>query len=271
MTKAVILAAGLGTRMRKAEEGAALSAEQAQAAATGVKALIPVDAGRPFLDYVLTALSEAGYTDACLVIGPDHGAVREYYAGKGKGSKLRIDFAIQKTPRGTADAVHAAEAFCGRDPFVMINSDNYYPVEALKGLREIKTNGLAAFTRDGLLRGNIAADRIAKFSAVEIDPATGSMLRIHEKPDEATLSRLGPKLFCSMNCWRFGPSIFEACRNIKPSSRGELEVTDAAQYTIDVLKEPMRALPFDLPVLDMSNRGDIQSVVGKLKGLVVRY
>ena len=74
---AVILARGLGARMRKADGGAALGEAQARAADTGLKAMIPI--GRPFLDYVLSALADAGVRKVCLVIGPEHDAVRTYY------------------------------------------------------------------------------------------------------------------------------------------------------------------------------------------------
>ena len=57
-----------------------LTPEQAEAAAAGQKAMMPF--GRPFLDYVLSGLADAGYTDICLVVGPDHDAVREYYTRK---------------------------------------------------------------------------------------------------------------------------------------------------------------------------------------------
>ena len=53
----------------------------------------------------------------------------------------------------------------------------------------------------------------------------------------ATLARLPRPLGVSMNCWRFGPAIFEACRSIRPSPRGELEITDAVQYATDRLGE----------------------------------
>ena len=64
-TRAVILARGLGTRMRRSDAEADLSDDQAAVAATGVKALIPI--GRPFLDYVLSALADAGIVSVCLV------------------------------------------------------------------------------------------------------------------------------------------------------------------------------------------------------------
>src|SRR5437879_406656 len=101
-TKAVILARGLGTRMRRSDPTAVLDARQAAVAETGVKGMIPV--GRPFLDYSLSALADAGYREVCLVIGPEHDAVRAYYTavgGEGRTKRLRITFAVQPQPTGT--------------------------------------------------------------------------------------------------------------------------------------------------------------------------
>ena len=89
--------------------------------------MIPV--GRPFLDYLLSALVDAGLEEVCLVIGPEHSEVRERY-GKGD-TRARVSFAIQEEPRGTADALLAAESFTAGESFVVLNSDNYYPVAVL--------------------------------------------------------------------------------------------------------------------------------------------
>lgn len=265
--KVVILARGVGSRMRKEDASAALSADQAKIADTGVKAMIPI--GRPFLDYVLSACADAGVTEACLVIGPEHDVVREYYTRTLTPKRLRISFAIQENPLGTANAVAAAESFAGSDPFLMLNSDNYYPVPALKALHELDTCGAACFDRDAMLKGsNIPADRIAKFAIADVTPA-GMLKRVLEKPDEATLASVPPPLCVSMNCWRFDKSIFDACRNIKPSVRGEYEVTDAVQYCVDKLHVPFRIVRIAAPVLDMSSRGDIAAVGDKLKGTEV--
>ena len=75
--KVVILARGIGSRMRRDDDAAVLDERQSAAADAGVKAMIPID--RPFLDYVLTTLADAGYRRVCLVIGPDHDATRRYY------------------------------------------------------------------------------------------------------------------------------------------------------------------------------------------------
>jgi len=264
MNKVVILARGLGTRMRKDDVAAQMTAEQAAVADTGVKALIPIE--RPFLDYVLHDLAEAGYEHVCLVIGPEHDQIRDYYGRQIRPRCLRIEFAVQEKPLGTADAVAAAEAFAGADPVLVINSDNYYPREALEGLRELDSPGLAGFEREAMLTGsNIPAERISKFSVIQTD-GDKVMTRIIEKPAPEVLAGLPEPVLVSMNCWRFGPAIFEACRHITPSPRGELEITDAVQYAIDHLGERFQVLTVRAPVLDLSSRADVAAVTELLKG-----
>lgn len=267
-TKAVILARGLGTRMRKADDTAALDEQTAKIAATGVKAMIPT-LGRPFLDFVLTTLADSGYTEACLVIGPEHDQVREYYGKTLKLSRIKVSFAIQEKPLGTADAVRPAEEFAAGESFLMINSDNFYPTDSFTALAKAKAPGVAVYKKSAMLTGNIPADRISKFSVVETRP-DGSMARILEKPDEATLARFGEEAYVSMNCWLFDSKIFDACRAIKPSPRGEYEITDAVQHCIDVFGQSFGVHKFNQPVLDLSSRGDIASVNEKLRGIEVR-
>jgi dTDP-glucose pyrophosphorylase len=266
MNKLVVLARGLGKRMRRNDGEAQVDGRQAAVAEAGIKALIPID--RPFLDYVLSAAADAGYRHICLVIGPEQEAIREYYGGKVVAEKLDFSFACQPEPRGTADAVAAAEAFAGDDAFAIINSDNYYPVEALRALREQSGSAVALFERDAMLSGNVPADRIKSFSVGKIDES-GHLTRIIEKPDEATLASLPRPLWLSMNCWRFGPSIFKACKAIKPSPRGEFEITDAVQHVITVFGEVFSAVKIRAPVLDMTCRGDIASVTAHLAGTKV--
>jgi len=266
--KAVILARGLGTRMRRPDGSVSLDDQQAGIAQTGVKALIPV--GRPFLDYVLSALAEAGYRRVCLVVGPGHDAIRDYYGRAIRPSRLEIQFAVQQEPKGTADAVVAAEAFAGGEGFAVINSDTYYPVEALRALRHQEGSAAALFAHESMLAGgNVTESRVRQFAVARIDNR-GFIERLIEKPDESALAALPKPLWWSANCWRFGPAIFEACRAIEPSSRGELEIPHAVQYAIDVLGEPFRAVTVRAAVLDLSVRSDIASVAAKLAGTEVR-
>ncbi len=269
MDKAVILAGGMGTRMRKQDEAAGLTDDQARVAESGVKALIPID--RPFLDYVLTVLAEAGYKQVCLVIGPDHDNIRDYYQKQAPPQHLSIEFAVQAKPLGTANAVAAAESFAAGDPFLMINSDNHYPLDAVRALRDIHGPGLAGFERQALIdKSNIPADRVLKFAAADIDNS-GYLRRVIEKPTAEQLAALGEPVYLSMNCWRFTPNIFEACRKIDPSPRGEYEITDAVQYCIDHLGERFEVIKSDSPVLDLSSRQDVAPVTALLAGTGVSF
>jgi Na+/proline symporter/dTDP-glucose pyrophosphorylase len=267
-SKAVILARGLGTRMRAEDDGAQLTAEQAKVAATGVKAMIAID--RPFLDYVLSALADAGFTDVCLVIGPEHEGVRDYYGRTAALSRVRVSFAIQEKPLGTADAVLAATRFIGDDAFVVLNADNYYPVDVLRQLRAQSEPALPAFERETLVRdGNIPAERIAQYALLDVD-ASGHLRRIVEKPNETTALAMGPHAAVSMNVWLLTPAILEACRRVPPSARGEVELPNAIQWAIEHLGLRLRAVPVRATVLDLSHRGDIPAVAARLRGTEVR-
>ena len=266
--RAVILARGLGTRMRSADEDVAIDRRQARAADTGMKGMIPI--GRPFLDYVLSGLADAGFTDVCLVIGPEHDAVRDHYSREVIPARVRVHFAVQERPLGTADAVLASEAFAAGGPIVVLNSDNYYPVSVLEALRGLGEAGLAGFDREALVRSsNIDDARVARYAVLDVGP--DNLLRgIVEKPDAATWARVGAHAQISMNCWRFGPAIFEAARRITPSPRGELELADAVLYAMLELGERFRVIPVREGVLDLSTRADIPEVARRLAGIEVR-
>jgi glucose-1-phosphate thymidylyltransferase len=266
MEKAVILAAGRGTRMQRPSDAASLTPDQSAVANSGIKSLMPV--GRPFIDYVLGSLKSAGYRRICLVVRPDNEALREHcrqYARDG----FEIEFAIQEAPLGTANALASAREFAGDDPFLAINADNYYPVSALAKLRALDGAAVAAFTPDGLCRGNITPDRLRNFAYIVLDSA-GRLSRVVEKPDDRfSLSAHQPVLI-NMNCWRFTPVIFEACEAIPLSARNEYELTDAVSHAIDVLNEPFSVIEVDEPVLDLSTRADIGEVMRRLASVEVR-
>ena len=264
-TKAVILARGLGTRMRKPSDGVALDADQAAAADRGMKGMIPV--GRPFMDYLISALADAGLAEVCLVIGPEHDGVRTHYSGAGAPTRVRLHFAVQATPLGTADAVLAAERFAGDDSFIVLNSDNYYPVDALTALRGTPAPAVVGFERTALVRlGNVPSDRVARFGALEVGPH-GALRRILASP---TPEMARGEVLASLNCWSFTSDIFRACREVQPSARGELELPQAVQLAIDRMGMHMTVIPMRAAVLDMSSRNDIASVKERLSSVTVR-
>jgi glucose-1-phosphate thymidylyltransferase len=253
--------------MRAVDDQAGLSREQAAVADTGLKAMIAID--QPFLDYVLSALADAGFSEACLVIGPEHGVVRTHYE-QNPPTRMRVRFAIQARPLGTADAVLAAAEFIADDAFVVLNSDNYYPPDVLRLLRAQREPALPAFERESLVRdGNIPAERITRYALLDIDE-DGYLRRIVEKPDAEAVRSFGPEAAVSMNVWLLTPAILEACRRVGPSARGELELPNAIQWGIDNLGLRIRAVPTRAAVLDLSHRGDIPEVATRLRGVSVR-
>lgn len=263
--KAVVLARGLGMRMRREDEAASLDPTQAAMAETGIKALIPI--GRPFLDYVLSALADAGYEEACLVIGPEHGAVRDYYTVESPPRRIRVDLAIQKEAAGTADALLAAEGFAAGEDFLVVNSDNYYPVEALRQLRLLSEPGAALFERAALLaESNIEPERVRAYAVCSVSPE-GYLTGVLEKPDPAALAAAGPNPLISMNCWRFGPSIFGPCRETPLSPRGERELPRAVHEAVTAGLLRLRVIRWRGGVLDLSRREDVAAVAERLKSV----
>ena len=266
-TRAVILARGLGTRMRQPAPDTPLDPAQEAAAAGGLKAFIPI--GRPFVDYVISALADAGLTRICLVIGPEHGVVARYYQHEVALTRVEVDIALQAEARGTADAVLAAEAWTAGEPFLVLNADNYYPVPALAALAALSLPGLIAFDRQGLLAdGLIPPERILRFALLDLDGRR--LRRIAEKPDAADAARFDRSPWVSMNCWRFDDRVFDACRAVPLSTRGEFELPQAVQLAIDQGRFPLEAVFSHAGVLDLSGRADIAGVAARLAGVQVR-
>ena len=261
---AVIMAGGLGSRMRRRDETATLEASQVAAADAGVKGMIPIK--RPFLDYVLSALADAGITDVLLVIGPSHDAVRQYFTVEAPPHRVRLRFAVQPAPIGTANAVTVAADTLGDTPFLVLNADNYYPVDAIRALAADDSAGVVAFDRDALVSdGNIDAERVRAFAVLDVGE-DGRLHGIIEKPDDAFDLTSASAQWVGMNLWAVTPAIVEACRRVPISVRGEFELPEAVGLA---LREgvPVRAVQISAPVLDLSRRTDIARVVERLSSV----
>jgi glucose-1-phosphate thymidylyltransferase len=229
-TKVVILARGLGTRMRK---------------------------------------RDAGFTDVCLVIGPEHLAVRHHYEREGVPSRITVRFALQERAFGTANAVLSAEEFAGDDSFAALNSDNYCPAEALEALHSTGEPAIIGFDRDALVKlGNVPPERTARFGALDID-SEGYLRRILAAPT-AEMLRAGKPIYSSMNCFLFTKEIFGACREVPLSTRGEYELPQAVHLAIDREAMRFKVVKVSAPVLDLSSRGDIVRVAERLKAVDIQ-
>ena len=261
---AAILARGLGTRMRREDAAARISAGQDAAADTGVKGMIPIK--RPFLEYVMSALADAGIAEIVLVIGPEHDAIRKHFTVDVALQRVRVRFAEQAEPIGTANAVVAAAGAIGNESFLVLNADNYYPVEAYRALAAEDSAGTIAFDRDALVTmGNIDAERVRSFAVLDVTE-TGHLAGIIEKTGESHDLSAESARWVGMNCWAVTPEIVDACRRVPKSARGEYELPEAVGLAI---REgvTIRAIKMAAPVLDLSRRSDIAAVTASLESI----
>lgn len=267
---AVVLARGLGSRMQRDDVAAALTPEQQHAAGAGAKALMPLpDAAgraRPFLDWMLSGLADVGVTQVVLVVAPDHAPWTAYYEGEGRPSRVRLRYVVQAEPIGTADAVLAVESVVPAR-FLVMNGDNLYPAAALTALVSGEGTQCVAFDAATLIReGNIPVERLRAFARLDLDH-DGILRGITEKPADADLARLDWPV--SMNLWAFDATIFDACRQVPRSTRGEFELPQAVDRAGRAGAMQVRAIPIAAPVLDLSGRGDVAAVSAMLRALPV--
>jgi glucose-1-phosphate thymidylyltransferase len=204
--KALVLAGGKGSRLRPLTFAMA-------------KQLVPV-ANQPILHYPLDALYQAGITEIAIIISPDTGdAVRASVAlwqAKQANTALAVTFIVQDTPAGLAHAVKIAQPVLGTSPFVMYLGDNLINHDLTQLIADFKANPCAA----SILLTPV--EDPSQFGVAELD-ANGHVLSLQEKPKNP------PSNLALIGVYLLSPDIFKAIEAIKPSPRGELEITDALQ------------------------------------------
>jgi glucose-1-phosphate thymidylyltransferase len=218
--KALVLSGGAGTRLRPITH-------------TRAKQLVPV-ANKPVLFYGLEAIAGAGVKQVGIVVGD---TAAEIKGAVGDGSKWGLDvtYLQQEAPLGLAHAVLIAREFLGDEDFVMYLGDNLLQQDLGDFVGRFEAQrARATAPRLGEERPLVPSAQILlahvddpqRFGVAELD-ATGRVLRLVEKPE------VPPSDLALVGVYLFDSRIHEAVASIKPSGRGELEITDAIQWLID--------------------------------------
>ena len=213
--KAVLLAAGRGTRMRE------LTLDVP-------KPMLPVR-GRPILDYIVSGLHAAGVEEILIVVGYRADVVTDHF-GDGAGHGVRMSYATQVTQDGTGRVVELAKDFAGSDGFILSYGDilvdpSNYRVLAAPGAEE------AIVTVK-------YSDDVSKGGAVFVNDAFDLVdLREKPKPGEPTSP------WYNAGVYFFRPSIFEFTARLQKSVRGEYELTDAIR---DLAQSGRRVRAYEL-------------------------
>jgi glucose-1-phosphate thymidylyltransferase len=203
--KGLILSGGKGTRLRPFTF-------------TSAKQLIPV-ANKPVLIRVIEAIRDAGITEIGIVVGDTAAEIKEA-VGRGGQWGVNVTYIPQDAPRGLAHAVQISQDFLGDDRFVMFLGDNVIQGGISPLIREFASSAW---------NSQIVLTRVAEpqhYGVAELN-SDGSIRRLIEKPKEP------PSDLALVGIYMFDHHVFEAVRAIKPSWRGELEITDAIQWLVD--------------------------------------
>jgi glucose-1-phosphate thymidylyltransferase len=215
--KGLILSGGKGTRLQPITH-------------TSAKQLVPV-ANKPVLFYGIEAMAQAGIEEVGIIIAPETGPEIEAAAGDGARFGVNITYVVQDQPLGLAHAVLTAEEYLEDSPFVMYLGDNLLQggiIDLVAAFRE--------HTPDALILLTPVADPenygVAELAPTD-DPAqppregAGRVVRLVEKPTQPATN------LALVGVYMFTAQIHDAARAIRPSARGELEITDAIQHLVD--------------------------------------
>jgi len=202
--KALITAGGHGTRLRPITH-------------TQNKHLIPI-ANKLMLDYALEYVRDANITDVGIIINADDESIKAEF-GDGSSRNIKITYIPQDAPLGLAHVVKISEKFIGDEPFIFYLGDNILVGGVSKFVSEFENANSNC---------HLALSKVPDPNRFGVaDVKNGKIVGIEEKPNS-------PKSDLAVTgIYLYDNTIFEAVNNIKPSARGELEISDAHQYLLE--------------------------------------
>ncbi len=227
--KGIILHGGHGTRLRPLTH-------------TGPKQLLPI-ANKPMSQYCLDSIKDAGITEIAIVIGGTGSKKVTDYYGDGQQFGVKITYVEQDEPKGIAHAVNLCKEFVNNEKFLVFLGDNIIQKSIQSFVKNFKESNFDAT----LLLCEV--DNPSQFGIAQIE--NKKIIKIIEKPKNP------PSNFAVTGIYLLSPKIFDIIKNLKPSWRNELEITDA----LDLLLKENNNLNFEVITDYWKDTGTPQDII----------